>query len=141
MATVHFYEKPGCINNSRQKQLLIKAGHLLIVHDLLQQSWAKHPEKLRSFFGDMPVRDWFNQSAPAIKNGDIDPLSVNEQQAIELMIANPILIRRPLLEVEGRRRSGFNPEEIESWLKLSIDPSLTDLETCPKQHAKRASSP
>jgi hypothetical protein len=27
MATVHFYEKPGCINNTRQKKILAAAGH------------------------------------------------------------------------------------------------------------------
>ena len=97
MATIHFYEKPGCINNTRQKQLLSKAGHLLVVYDLLAQPWAENREKLRSFFGDMPVADWFNRSAPAIKNGEIDPESVSEQQAIDLMAANPLLSRRPLL--------------------------------------------
>lgn len=141
MATIHFYEKPGCVNNTRQKQLLSKAGHLLIVHDLLQEPWVENPEKLRSFFGDMPVADWFNQSAPAIKNGEIDPKTISEQQAIDLMSATPILIRRPLLEVDGRRRCGFDPEQMDAWLGLSIDPALPDLETCPKQHDKQACKP
>ena len=141
MATIHFYEKPGCINNTRQKQLLSKAGHLLVVYDLLAQPWAENREKLRSFFGDMPVADWFNRSAPAIKNGEIDPESVSEQQAIDLMAANPLLIRRPLLEVDGRRRSGFDAERIEAWLGLAIDASAPSLETCPKQHEKQACKP
>ncbi|WP_256361249.1 hypothetical protein [Methylomonas koyamae] len=82
MATVHFYEKPGCLNNTRQKQLLSAAGHLLVVYDLLQQPWAKQQAKLRSFFGDKPVAEWFNRSAPAIKQGLIDPEMLDEDQAI-----------------------------------------------------------
>ncbi|MGD0961194.1 MAG: ArsC/Spx/MgsR family protein [Methylomonas sp.] len=131
MATVHFYEKPGCINNTRQKQLLIKAGHELLVFDLLQQAWNENPGKLRSFFGDTPVADWFNRSAPAVKNGEIIPEAVNEQQAIALMIADPILIRRPLLEAGGRRRAGFDPLTVETWLGLAADSRSADLETCP----------
>lgn len=133
MSIIHFYEKPGCINNARQKQLLTGAGHTLIVYDLLQQPWAEDRAKLRSFFGDMPVAGWFNRSAPAIKNGVIDPETVSERQAIELMVADPLLIRRPLLEADGRRRAGFDSEQIEAWLGLAVDASTADLETCPKQ--------
>lgn len=141
MATVHFYEKPGCINNTRQKQLLSKAGHLLVVYDLLAFPWARDQAKLRSFFGNLPVADWFNRSAPAIKNGEIDPETVDERQAIALMIANPLLIRRPLLEANGRRRVGFDTEQIDTWLGLPDESPAGDLETCPKQDSAKACSP
>lgn len=129
MATVHFYEKPGCVNNTRQKQLLIKAGHRLVVYDLLHYPWAECPEKLRSFFGSLPVVDWFNRSAPAIKNAEVDPAQLSEAEALALMQETPILIRRPLLEVDGERRAGFAAVEIENWLGLLVDPTL---ETCSK---------
>ncbi|MDD2759611.1 MAG: nitrogenase-associated protein [Methylomonas sp.] len=141
MAIVHFYEKPGCFNNTRQKQLLLQAGHLLVVHDLLQSPWAENRARLRSFFGDMPVAEWFNRSAPAIKNGKIDPDLLNERQAIDLMVSDPILIRRPLMEVDGRRRAGFDAETIDAWLGLSADTAAGDLETCPKQHRQQACAP
>lgn len=142
MAIVHFYEKPGCFNNTRQKQLLVKAGHLLVVHDLLQFPWAQNRPHLRAFFGDLPVVEWFNRSAPAIKNGDIKPELVSEVQAIELMVADPILIRRPLMEVDGRRRVGFDAESIDAWLGLPADDMAGgDLETCPKQHKQQACRP
>ena len=54
MATVTFYEKPGCINNTRQKKLLAAAGHQVEVKNLLTEAWQA--ERLRAFFGDMPVR-------------------------------------------------------------------------------------
>ena len=141
MATIHFYEKPGCLNNTRQKQLLRETGHLLVVYDLLQQNWAEEPEKLRSFFGDMPVADWFNRSAPAIKNGELMPETMSAEQAIQLMVATPLLIRRPLLEVDGRRRAGFDLEQIESWLGLASNQRAIDLETCPKQQDKKGCKP
>ena len=140
MAIVHFYEKPGCFNNTRQKQILVKAGHLLVVHDLLQFPWAENRARLRAFFGNLPVSEWFNRSAPAIKNGEIDPDLVTERQAIDLMVSDPILIRRPLLEVDGRCRAGFDVESIDAWLGLTDTPE-NDLETCPKQHKQQACQP
>ncbi len=134
MAIVEFYEKPGCLNNAKQKQLLTAAGHMLIVHDLLQHPWANDRAKLRSFFGNLPVREWFNSSAPPIKNGEIHPEMLNEREVIELMISNPLLIRRPLIEVDGQRRAGFDMEMITDWLGLQAVPSQPDRETCPKQH-------
>lgn len=144
MATVHFYEKPGCVNNTRQKQLLIQAGHVLIVHDLLRQPWSGQRGKLRAFFGDTPVADWFNPSAPAVKTGEVKPEGLSKQQAIDLMVADPLLIRRPLLEVGDRRLAGFDPARLQAQLGLSLEtPSVPDLETCPKQqqHSPKACSP
>lgn len=143
MSIVHFYEKPGCFNNARQKQILVAAGHLLIVHDLLQQPWAHNRQLLRSFFADLPISQWFNPSAPAIKNGDIDPATATETQALDWMIADPLLIRRPLLEVNGRRRVGFNVDDIDAWLGLAADKpdSDADLETCPKLHQQQVCQP
>ena len=141
MATIHFYEKPGCLNNTRQKQLLRDAGHLLVVYDLLQQNWVDEPAKLRSFFGDLPVADWFNRSAPAIKNGEIKLEAVSEEQAIELMIVSPLLIRRPLLEVDGHRQAGFNPDTLQAWLGLPVNPREPDLEACSKQQDKPRCKP
>jgi len=141
MTAVHFYEKPGCINNSRQKKLLVDSGYALIVHDLLQEPWRDQPEKLRSFFGDRPVKDWFNPSAPAIKSGEIKPEQLSAGQAIELMLAAPILIRRPLLEVNGRRFSGFDTLQLQGLLNLDANNPATDLETCPKQPDAQACKP
>jgi hypothetical protein len=37
MATITFYEKPGCINNTRQKKLIAAAGHQVIAKNLLTE--------------------------------------------------------------------------------------------------------
>lgn len=117
MALVTFFEKPGCATNARQKKLLIQSGHELDVRDLLFQPWiAQH---LRSFFGNRPITEWFNRAAPKIRDGIIDPASLSEEQALDLMCAEPLLIRRPLLEAEGRRECGFDEELINQWIGLS----------------------
>ncbi|MEQ1558487.1 MAG: ArsC/Spx/MgsR family protein [Methyloglobulus sp.] len=131
---VYFYEKPGCINNTRQKKLLEAAGHQVVSKDLLTENWQ--PEHLRPFFGALPVRDWFNVSAPAIKQGEVEPDKLTEQEALALMVENPLLIRRPLMKVGDSLMAGFDQAAVGKWIGLETITDMTDLETCPKAHAQ-----
>ncbi|WP_019499581.1 ArsC/Spx/MgsR family protein [Pseudanabaena sp. PCC 6802] len=142
MATVIFYEKPGCINNTKQKALLKAAGHDLEVRNLLAETWTA--ESLRSFFGQLPVADWFNRSAPKIKSQEVIPEQIDTETALSLMLQDRLLIRRPLMQVGDRREVGFDVDRIDKWIGLQpIDASqrskvedLThqDLQTCPNSH-------
>lgn len=132
MAQIIFYEKPGCINNTRQKKMLRQAGHTVIAKDLLTEDWASDPQTLREFFGDRPVADWFNKSAPVIKQGLFDPVSVNADQAIQLMLADPLLIRRPLMQVDNEKMAGFDEEIVNDWVGLNQQISHVNLESCPR---------
>ncbi|MEA5533372.1 ArsC/Spx/MgsR family protein [Crocosphaera sp. XPORK-15E] len=133
MAKVIFYEKPGCGNNTKQKNLLLAAGHDLDARSLLTESWT--PETLRPFFGELPVNSWFNPSAPRIKSGEVIPDNVTEETALQLMIADPLLIRRPLIQVGDIFRVGFDLETIDAWIGLNPqNPVTEDLETCPRSH-------
>ena len=134
MAKVTFYEKPGCINNTKQKKLLAAAGHQVLAKNLLTENWQ--PEHLRPFFGALPVRDWFNVSAPAIKQGEIEPDKLNEQEAIALMLENPLLIRRPLMKVGDSLMVGFDQEAVDNWIGLTERTDITDLESCPRSLAQ-----
>jgi nitrogenase-associated protein len=117
MALVTFYEKPGCGTNRKQKAMLAAAGHALDERNLLAEPWTK--ERLLGFFGDMPVPGWFNPAAPRVKSGEIDPAGLGPDQALALMLAEPLLIRRPLIEAEGRRCAGFDKEPVLSLLGQS----------------------
>lgn len=137
MATVIFYEKPGCINNTKQKTLLKAAGHEVQAYNLLIEAWTT--EKLRWFFGDRPVAEWFNRSAPRVKSGEVVPEQIDAQTALVLMVSDPLLIRRPLLQVGDRKEVGFDVEQIENWIGLTaVDESQNlisqDLQTCPRSH-------
>ena len=134
MATVTFYEKPGCINNTRQKKLLEAAGHLVVARNLLIEAWR--PELLRPFFGKLAVRDWFNYSAPAIKYGEIEPDKLTEPEALALMVENPLLIRRPLMQVGDSLTAGFDQEAVDNWIGLHKVVASSDLESCPRTLAE-----
>jgi len=117
MAHVIFYEKPGCGGNAKQKALLTASGHTLDVRNLLAAPWTA-PE-LESYFGARPVAQWFNMAAPRVKSGEIDPATLTREQALAAMLAEPLLIRRPLMESGGRREAGFEHALVDAWLGLT----------------------
>jgi nitrogenase-associated protein len=132
MATVVFYEKPGCQNNTKQKVLLAAAGHTVWAKNLLTERWTA--TRLRPFFGDLPVAEWFNKSAPRVRDGEVNCHRLTETEALLLMLADPLLIRRPLMEVEGECRVGFDQAEVDAWIGLSSKTRSADLESCPRGH-------
>lgn len=129
-----FYEKPGCVNNTRQKALLMAAGHVVEARNLLTEPWTE--AVLRSFFGTRPVAEWFNRSAPAVTAGRVVPERMDGAQALMLMVQDPLLIRRPLIEVEGRRSVGFEARDIMALLGLDLETAQAD-ENCPRQDGHR----
>lgn len=123
---VVFYEKPGCVNNTRQKALLAQAGHEVEARSLLEYPFSA--ATLRPFFGVRPLAEWFNPSAPRLKSGEVQPGLLDEAAALQAMLADRLLIRRPLIEAQGRQVAGFDAA-IQNWLAVT---TADNLEQCPK---------
>jgi hypothetical protein len=127
MATIVFFEKPGCSTNIRQKQWLKRAGHTVVARSLLSEPWTA--ERLRGFFGGLPVSDWFNVAAPRVRSGEIDPHRTTPEIALALLLAEPLLIRRPLLEIDATQLVGFDMPRLHTLIGLTAgDGNLA--ETC-----------
>jgi nitrogenase-associated protein len=119
-----FFEKPGCASNARQKAALRAAGHEVVARSLLAEPWI--PTRLRAFFGDLPVKDWFNMSAPTVKSGALRPEALTAEEALALMLSQPLLIRRPLLQVGERLCTGFTATDLKSRLGLELPEEVPD---------------
>ncbi|WP_029009126.1 ArsC/Spx/MgsR family protein [Azospirillum halopraeferens] len=128
MVEVVFYEKPGCAGNARQRRLLEEAGHRVEARDLLSAPWTR--DSLRPFFGDRPVAEWFNRAAPAVKSGAVVPEALDEAGALDLLLATPLLIRRPLMRVGEERRCGFDVDAVDAWIGLAEQRPAGSLEGC-----------
>ncbi|WP_213770896.1 ArsC/Spx/MgsR family protein [Bradyrhizobium sp. dw_78] len=133
MATIQFYQKPGCATNARQKRTLEAAGHTVIARNLLAEPWTA--ERLRGFFGSRPVASWFNPAAPRVKSGEILPEKLDAAGAIALMLDDPLLIRRPLIETDGQRCAGFDREPVTCLLDGAVD---RNIEACSRPGAAAA---
>lgn len=116
MATIVFFEKTGCINNTKQKKILDLAGHYVQAVNLLKHPWTE--KELLSFFDSLDVKDWFNKNAPAVANGEINPASFDRKSALEALLSNPVLIRRPLMIIGEQRVVGFDPEKLDRLIGI-----------------------
>lgn len=138
MATIIFYEKPGCINNTKQKTLLGLVGHTVDARNLLTHPWTE--SELLSFFGELEVSGWLNPNAPDVYNGVIDPKAYSRESALKALLENPLLIKRPLLIIGDQPLVGFDKELLESLIGLSQNPApetdtlmRENLSDCPKK--------
>jgi len=116
VAQITFYTKIGCSTAAKQVELLEQAGHSVEVCDLLAHPWS--PDELLSYFCELPVAEWFNEKSPRVKSGEVKPTEYDRERALEVMLADPLLIRRPLMEFGGERRCGFTPVAIHAWVGL-----------------------
>lgn len=130
MSKIIFWEKPGCKGNERQKNILLNSGHELDVRNLLTEPWTK--ENLELFFQNRPIADCFNKTNPQIKAGVISPGRLSREEALNMMVAEPLLILRPLMQVGEKRLAGFDIETVCRWIGLkqeTVGPG--DPENCP----------
>jgi nitrogenase-associated protein len=129
MAHIIFFEKPGCAGNARQRGALQAAGHTLEQRNLLTAPWTC--DSLLAFLQPLPVADWFNREAPGIKSGKLDPEALDAEAALALLLREPLLIRRPLMQRadDGSRHVGFDNAAVHAWVGLA-DASRPNLEAC-----------
>lgn len=137
MTHLVFFEKPGCGGNARQRAALEAAGHTLERRNLLSTHWT--PEGLLAFLAPLPVPDWFNRAAPRVKSGEVQPDLLDAEAALTLLLGEPLLIRRPLMQRadDGTRHVGFETAAVDAWLGLGTNPaSPRTLEGCvsPAEH-------
>lgn len=118
MAHILFYEKPGCQGNLRQKTALIAAGHEVEARDLRTEAWTT--PRLMEFLALLPITEWFNPHAPAVRDGKIQPATLQAEDALSLISQNPLLLRRPLLECAGTRMVGFDLETLKTCLGIDL---------------------
>ena len=73
-----------------------------------------------------------------MKSGELVPEVLDAETALQLMLAEPLLIRRPLLQVGEQHYVGFDVDAIHAWIGLhtTVDQLRDrDLEGCPRSHA------
>ena len=124
---IDFFEKPGCINGEKQKKILQDAGHTLNCIDILNYQWAD--EKLLPFVAGKVPAEMMNHTAPAVKRGAIIPSLLTFEEALALMVAQPILIKRPLIRVDGMNIQGFTDPRLQPF--LGDWDGREDVVTCP----------
>ncbi|WP_079433073.1 ArsC/Spx/MgsR family protein [Zoogloea sp. LCSB751] len=114
MTTIEFFEKPGCSTNTKQVASLRAAGCDVATRSLLTQPWTA--DSLLAFLAPHPSPAWFNRAAPRVKSGEIDPEALSREEALAVLLAEPLLIRRPLIRIGDTHLLGFDPTAIAAGL-------------------------
>ena len=131
MTHLVFFEKPGCGGNARQRSALMAAGHTLERRNLLTAHWTA--DSLLAFLAPLAVADWFNRAAPRVKSGELQPESLSAEAALTLLLNEPLLLRRPLMQRTDNdsRHVGFDTAAVDAWVGLGMKPaSASSLEGC-----------
>ncbi|ABL64959.1 thioredoxin domain-containing protein [Chlorobium phaeobacteroides] len=138
MASILFFEKPGCQNNTRQKAWLELSGHTVDAVNILEYAWTK--EELSLYLGENPISACFNPAAPEVKTGSMKPELLNKEDALDAMIKKPLLIRRPLLKIGNHYLQGFDTAVLRTIISLEAVPGAekviksfitSDFNNCP----------
>ena len=124
---VIFYEKTGCGGNHRQKELLSAHGIDLEVRSILDTKWDR--SMLEAFFEGLSPHEMINPFAPQFKEDDFDLNAYSKDALIDKMIAEPILIKRPLIEVGDVKLCGFDIEKLNLLLNTKM-PSTKNINAC-----------
>ena len=78
---------------------------------------AKQPpsrELLESLIDEEHLENFVNMRSPAYKERHLDVTKLTKKQAIDLMMEEPNLMKRPLVLTKGKAVFGYKPEEYET---------------------------
>ncbi len=123
MAEMIVFTKTGCTTSEQQKTALKNGGNHLECRDILSRAWTR--ESLLPFVRGREVLQIIDCSAPAVRKGEIDPLLLTWDEAVDLMIAMPILIKGPLIQVDNLHIQGM----VDTRLKRYIRPPRSEEKT------------
>lgn len=124
---VIFYEKTGCSGNARQKALLTEYGVTFEVRSLLDTPWDV--PTLDSFFEGLTSKEMLNPFAPQLKDGSFKLENYTKESLIEKMVQEPILIRRPLLQIGDVKLCGFDIPRLNLLLHVKM-PTPQNINAC-----------
>ena len=113
--TVALYGIRNCDTMKKAWTWLDSHGVAYAFHDYKKEGVT--PEKLREWAGQVGWEVLLNRAGTTFKKlPDADKQGLNEDRAIALMSAQPSMIKRPVLEANGRLLVGFKPEQYETIL-------------------------
>ena len=86
-------------------------GVELVKHDLAKEPPSR--ELLERLIDEEHLEDFVNMRSPAYKERGLDVAKMTKKQAINLMMEEPNLIRRPIVLAGRKAVFGYKPEEYE----------------------------
>ena len=110
--SITLYHNPRCSKSRATLQLLQSNGHEpTIVEYLTTPPTEQELAQIIAMLGIGP-RDLMRKNEEAFKSNALDDPELSDEQLIAAMVANPILIERPVVVTNGRAAIGRPPESV-----------------------------
>ncbi len=107
--TITIYGIKNCDTMKKARAWLDDHGVAYDFHDYKSQGIAK--EKLKAWSDEVGWETLLNRAGTTFKKlPDDEKEGLNEKKALALMVTQPSMIKRPVLDLSGKRVVGFKPE-------------------------------
>jgi arsenate reductase len=107
--TITIYGIKNCDTMKKARAWLDSHGVAYSFHDYKAEGIAK--DKLKKWIDDLGWEVLLNRAGTTFRKlPDSDKEGLNERKAIALMLAQPSMIKRPVLDRGGKLLVGFKPE-------------------------------
>ena len=111
--SVTIYGIKNCDTMKKARSWLEGRGVAYRFHDYRVE--GLEPERLASWREALGWEALVNRSSATWRQlPDADKAGIDGDKAAALMLANPTLIKRPLLDVDGKLTVGFKPDDYEA---------------------------
>jgi arsenate reductase len=107
--TITIYGIKNCDTMKKARAWLDEHGVAYRFHDYKVEGIAK--EKLKGWSDELCWETLLNRAGTTFRKlPDTEREGLNERKALALMLAQPSMIKRPVLDLGGRRLVGFKPD-------------------------------
>lgn len=115
MSPVTIYGIRNCDTMKKARTWLDAQGRAYTFHDYKTEGIAR--ERLEAWVAELGWETVLNRAGTTFKKlPDADKANLTAAKAIDLMLAQPSMIKRPVLDVGGKLLVGFKADEYEKML-------------------------
>jgi len=109
---MQIFHNPRCSKSRQTLQLIVEAELDVEVIEYLQN--PPTADQLRSVVSllDLTARDLVREGEVALRELDVDLSALSDDGVIDLIVANPILMQRPIVVGNGTAIIGRPPENV-----------------------------
>ncbi len=110
--TLEVYLKPSCTSCRNAVADLEGRGFALVKHNLATDRPSR--ELLGRLIDELGLDHVLSKRSPAFKARNLGARQLSKDEAIDLMLEEPNLMRRPLVLAQGKAIFGYDPDAYET---------------------------
>ena len=117
MNDIIIYHNPRCSKSKATLELITSMGITPIVKLYLEEQISYDELSNVLYMLNITPRELLRKTESLYKKHDLDNNILDDSEIIKLMIANPILIERPIVIIDKRATIGRPPENVLEIIK------------------------